>query len=783
MKPGVLARGVAWIALLSLVGLTVYGLWSRHLFGQRFWEPGALRRLIVAGIFWAIFTLLFRKWMSAATVIFVAGYTVFVVGPMPLVGAVLFVAGAYAVGRWVVEDALLAIAVGSSLLVSAMAATAAIPIHTWWVWGGLLLGAIGLRWRDFRLRPLPRFELPHSLLLFALLLHWLVAMKPEVSADGLAMHLSIPTTVGFAHRWDFDVTRVAWAVMPMDGDWAYTIAYLVGGEFASKLVNFAFLAVTAWLTLRVISRCVPLGAACLLVSLFVTTPLVQLETGSMFIENLLALTVLGGLVAVVEGQAVAAGILLGTAAATKFAGIAFAVPLLLLSGRRWWKAAGLFVVFGCPPYVTAWIKTGNPVFPFSNHIFQSPLFDTKEPFRNLHYLTPLSWRTLFDYTFESHRFLEGLDGSFGFWVLVFLPVSLVLWRRSWPRVAWMALLCAVVGCLLVLPAQSYLRYIYPALPLLVIVAAAAVQVVLGLDRRLYLALMAAAAALIPLQLYFLPSSNWYHHDFTFRYLAPMRSRFEYVEYHVPERRLIAYLNREPGPLTVAFLEGNPIAGLRHRARTNSWHDYQFWLPYLEAGTPDAFLDLARRFGVTYFIGFKDDPDHQELGVRTRKFLWQYTVPLYAAGRMQIYKLKDEGAIEEARKNPPVPPAAKAGVYDDSNWHLMFTGPWPLDTQFAEPMNGTVTYCNQAGGTFSLRFEGTGITWVHTKAGNRGKAEVFLDGVSRGVVDLYSPAVEWRQKLEYGGLAEGEHTIEVRVLGEKVAASGDTFVDVDALIVE
>jgi 1,4-dihydroxy-2-naphthoate octaprenyltransferase len=63
--------------------------------------------------------------------------------------------------------------------------------------------------------------------LFVLLAHWLVALLPEVSADGLAMHLTIPMAVEHNRLWSFDFRQYAWALMPMGGDWAYTAVYLL----------------------------------------------------------------------------------------------------------------------------------------------------------------------------------------------------------------------------------------------------------------------------------------------------------------------------------------------------------------------------------------------------------------------------------------------------------------------------------------------------------------------------------------------------------------------------
>ena len=77
--------------------------------------------------------------------------------------------------------------------------------------------------------------------MFFLVAHWLVVLKPEISADGLAMHLAIPANIALHHQMTFEPARFLWAVMPMAADFAYSIVYLLGGEYATRLLVFAML--------------------------------------------------------------------------------------------------------------------------------------------------------------------------------------------------------------------------------------------------------------------------------------------------------------------------------------------------------------------------------------------------------------------------------------------------------------------------------------------------------------------------------------------------------------
>ena len=87
-----------------------------------------------------------------------------------------------------------------------------------------------------------------------------------------------------------------------------------------------------------------------------------------------------------------------------------------------------------------------------------------------------------------------------------------------------------------------------------------------------------------------------------------------------------------------------------------------------------------------------------------------------------------------------------------------------------------------GASLAFEFTGREVTWVYTAAQNRGMAEVILDGDVRGRVDLYSPTVAWQTEFTVGGLPIGKHTLAIRILPEKNAASTGHFVDIDSLVV-
>jgi hypothetical protein len=114
----------------------------------------------------------------------------------------------------------------------------------------------------------------------------------------------------------------------------------------------------------------------------------------------------------------------GTAMATKAGAAVFLVFVLLCAIfeiRHHWKRSGascafaalLLLASAAPPYVVAWAKTGNPLFPFLTKRF------TRSVGAQGRYSGPAlpataHLNTPYNLTFHSNRHWEGQDGSFGF---------------------------------------------------------------------------------------------------------------------------------------------------------------------------------------------------------------------------------------------------------------------------------------------------------------------------------------------------------------------------------
>ncbi|MGZ4113531.1 MAG: GH25 family lysozyme [Actinomycetota bacterium] len=93
--------------------------------------------------------------------------------------------------------------------------------------------------------------------------------------------------------------------------------------------------------------------------------------------------------------------------------------------------------------------------------------------------------------------------------------------------------------------------------------------------------------------------------------------------------------------------------------------------------------------------------------------------------------------------------------------------------------GSYTTEHLAGATFTFTFAGRSVTWYTATGPAQGKAEVSIDGRSRGVFDQYAPKADYKVARTFAKLDAGWHTIEVRVLGTHAQVASDAQVAVDA----
>jgi hypothetical protein len=818
-------RKLAWLLLVALTILGVYGFLHERLYAEHLWTAAGAERLAwYALIYWAAagaILWLRPAWLLPLACLFAVIYSAWWCAefsdPVAPFAVIYFLGSSFLLGRLAAKnaDGILALLLGIAIWMFAISIAVHFPVNTPLayaiafaapylltlfqmkaIWSRSGRGAPARAWP--RVPPDLFSKLPPfmtAVLLFVLLMHFFVALAPEVSSDGLAMHLAIPMMVARDARFAFDFHQYAWSLMPMGGDFAYTAANLLGGEMAARLLNFAMLVVIADLIYRTSLRWATPAASMTGAALFLSTPLVQLVTGSLFVENIWAALLLGASVAVLSCRWIVAGALLGAALASKLGAFAFLAPMLVIAvveirkratklesplasearekNARWRVAAGalILIVFAAPPYLNAWLKTGNPVFPFANQTFRSPDFDFRSPLEDQRYQAGVDWQTPYDLTFHSARYFEGQSGSVGFqnFLLLAPMLLLVILNRGAPRVL---VAIGVCGAAIIFATQPNLRYLYPALPFFaigfswLISAISATKASRGISAVAWLIVWLC----LGLNLWFLPAASWYHHGFA---IFTQHDFDAYLQVQAPQRELVDVLNTTAPGQPAAFFRGGAIAGLNAPGYSDTWHTYAFYRRMTGARDAASIVQLFRELGIRYLI--TPVPAETEYPA-VRQFVEEWTAPSgHFSGRFQLRNVLSTpilGANSEAQP----------GSYDDTDAHIEYHGAWIREKLYPQAWGESLSYSEHAGDFARFLFSGRSITYVYTKAPNRGFAQVLIDRKPRGLIDLYAGQVAWQERTVFDGLDPGPHTIEIQVTRNKNPKSSGWFVDLDRFIV-
>jgi glycosyltransferase involved in cell wall biosynthesis len=816
-------RAVLPVLLTAAVGLEIYGFAGGQLFSQEIWSPwGFTRFLRYIGLFLtvAVPLLLMAPWCLVPLLVALAALgTMVAAGPLALLDPALFLISACALGSLLMgrvkpglATQLCATLLGLAIYIFVMTITARLPIHYAAGWAVVLLIPIALDWRatlqrfsgwrraiaglELR-RPGERVSI--ALLAFVLGMHWLAVLHPEMGADALTTHLAVPTNIAAHHAYTIQPSEIIWAVQPLAGDWAYAIVNLLGGELGTRLLNFAFLLLVEGLLYCAVRRWLPRAPAWFLLAVFASTPIAELVTGSLFVENMVAALVLGMLVALWQfadtGERAflyTGAVLAGTALASKwgaFAVLIVIIPFVIFEARRHLKAAALaaalFLAVAAPSYLIAWWKTGNPFFPYLNSRFRSPLLPATE-IVDIRFHERLSWHTPFDLTFATHRFFEGQDGSFGFQYLLLLPLAVAALVVGKRRPAVMAAVVGLGAGLIIFASVPNARYVYCVTPVIIAAAAAALSWTAARQRYVYRATLAALAAATAFNLWFFPSAGWYNKDFYLSHLfSPLRASRSLQEV-APYRSVVRRLEREHPGESVLLVGDEDMADVNGDGVPCSWHSTSFYDRLLETGRLSDMVRLMQQHGVRYFVG----PVHRPEIVRSealRQLLVSCAVPEFHLGPFYAERLSpaceqgDDTAIERRLTEMPLP-TSMPGDYDDFDPVIRFHGNWFHSADFDGPFLHSVSYANAPGAEAEFAFNGRSLRYLFTRTYNRGVAEIVVDGQTLASIDLYSPRTEWQSHADFCCFAPGRHQLILRVAGTKSPASSDRFVDLDALVV-
>jgi len=821
--PSWIPRAVLASLAVLLLGTVLHGFRAERMWLNSGWTAiGSYRFLHYTKIFWAAslaILLVVPAAFAPIVAVLVAVATAVAIGPLALLAVAAFLIASCALGSKLLgtsgepspENQLCATLLGIAVYIFLMTFMARLPVNYPAVYLVLLAipVLIDIRgvWRRLvswsnalvRIRKRPRPQVAaFALLVFVLGMHWLIVPKPESSADGLAMHLAIPVNISLHHVMTYLPGRIFWSVMPMGADWCYTMVYLLGGEFAARLLDFAMLLLVEALLYRAVRRFVSPAIAFVLLALFASTPLVQLVTGSLFVENFLAAMVVGMAAAIWQfgdtGQKrylYAAAVLGGTTLATKLGGLAYvvaALPVAVIEVRRQWArigsrpalSSGLAVVLllaaALPTYVISWRLTGDPVYPFLNQTFPSPLVDRAVSFVDPRYKQPIAFRTPYDLTFHTDRYGEGRPGSLGFHYLLLVPLGAIALLAVRRRPALSAAVVSIGGALIVLKFLPNDRYLYPSLPLVLVPLAALLGwLTPGAVRR---ALVALAVASVAVNAWFMPSSNYYHGDFYEKAPLSRAMRQVYIHKSAPIREIGQYMNRAHPGSPVFLADGSDLAAFNAEVYSNGWHQYGVFARLARARDAREIAGILDRWNVHYIVGPKPG-----FGIKLNHLaLWDLlrdcATPEYQTNSLFVARIDCDPTAQANR----VPLTVQPGVYDDSDPAILYQGSWTQNKGWPQAHSNTVTFSNLPGSTVRFAFQGSSLAYVYTRAANRGRADIAIDGVRSAILDLYSPKPQWQSRTIFK-LGAGRHVAVITILPDKNPKSSDRFIDVDAFEVQ
>lgn len=359
-------------------------------------------------------------------------------------------------------------------------------------------------------RAIPFWAWVLGIVVIGWVLRW--ASYPSLGFDDHALHLRVWTELLSKHRYSFDVSAQFFSLIPITVDALHAGLSLMAGSDARGAMNLGFAILLLVLMARIFRTWkLPPWVQWLLMVLMASTPMLGWLLLSLHAELMLAVIALAGMQLVIaapdgrRGQHLL-GVLASAAlcVSIKLPGIVLGVTLLAALIVRWWNqgetATPTGYMFGWPApvlliplgfvalhsYGVAWKATGNPVFPFYNAVFRSPMWDPVNfvDERWIHGFTVTSYVRAF---FHTSEFFESGDYIAGWQYLFILPIAILVLLQSGTPGGLRLILIPLLGFGGVMFASTqYWRYLFPVMPLAGVLAGS-----LFVQQRLMIRVMAA----------------------------------------------------------------------------------------------------------------------------------------------------------------------------------------------------------------------------------------------------------------------------------------------------
>jgi hypothetical protein len=335
-----------------------------------------------------------------------------------------------------------------------------------------------------------------SLILISILINFTGAIAPEIQYDSLNYHLTVPRIYIESHRIvDLPILQSYFA---KSVEMLYALGLILSGQIAAKLISFNF---GILLLIAVISfgkRFFSFETGIIGAALFYITPLVGWLSTTTSIDVAVAFSIFLAIYALIlwwktnhRGLLILCGLMSGLALSAKLNAALALIPIGLsviaisyrLAGKSLFRNLSQLALFGIPIllvvppwYLMTYFHTGNPVFPFYNAIFKSPLLPYENTFMNLKdfgmgYRLKDFFMLPWNITYHTQSYMEATpDGVMGITFLMIFPfIFLAIKKKSSeiPRVLT-AIIVIFTGIWFII--GQYARYLLPIIPLITLMA-------------------------------------------------------------------------------------------------------------------------------------------------------------------------------------------------------------------------------------------------------------------------------------------------------------------------
>ena len=131
-------------------------------------------------------------------------------------------------------------------------------------------------------------------------------------------------------------------------------------------------------------------------------------------------------------------------------------------------------------------------------------------------------------------------------------------------------------------------------------------------------------------------------------------------------------------------------------------------------------------------------------------------PAHASAKVQV-KVQAAGGTTD---DTPADDFTYLTRYDQTDSRFSYAGTWAAYST-TSAWNGNYSRTSTSGGSVTLTFIGTRLSWIATKGTTTGKADVYLDGALQTTVDLAALVAAYRQEVwSTGDLSDAVHTVKI-----------------------